>query len=117
MSGFKVRLGDQTLSVAGLSELVAMAKAGTLSEEDPVFVPQTGKWHLARAIKPLREHFPPGRPPELGKRQSPPENPEKIEKSSNPKYSNFQIWGKTRLFFRYVFYIFFDQDVFDILFS
>lgn len=60
MSTYKVRRGETTLEVEGLSGLVSLIQQGELGPDDPVFIPATGRWHYARAVRQLRDHFPAG---------------------------------------------------------
>lgn len=72
MAEYKVRIDEKVYRVKGLAGLVKLIQAGRLSPDDPVFIPRTGKWHYARSIRQLREHFatqteaetPPEPPPE-----------------------------------------------------
>lgn len=58
MSRYRVKLGEEILDVDGLPGLVALAVAGRLGPEDPVFIPATNRWHYARSVRQLREYFP-----------------------------------------------------------
>src|SRR5438477_3358576 len=62
MSTYKVKLGERIVDVEGLPGLIALVHSGELTADDPVFVPGTGRWHYARALRQLREHFPPTDP-------------------------------------------------------
>ena len=58
MSRYRVKLGEEILEVDGLPGLIALAVAGRLGPEDPVFIPATNRWHYARSVRQLREYFP-----------------------------------------------------------
>ncbi len=58
MSGFRVKIGEQTVEVDGLDGLITLAREGRLGPEDPVYLPASGRWHYARSIRQLRELFP-----------------------------------------------------------
>lgn len=58
MSVYRARVGDRIVEVEGLPGLIGLVRAGELKPEDPVFIPSTGKWHYARSVRQLREHFP-----------------------------------------------------------
>lgn len=57
MAQYKVKVGETTMDVDGLAGLVKLVRAGQLKPDDPVFVPSTSRWHYARSIRQLREHF------------------------------------------------------------
>ena len=58
MTVYKVRRGEVVVDVEGFAALVEMAQAGELGPDDAVFVPASNRWHYARSIRQLREHFP-----------------------------------------------------------
>lgn len=57
MTIYKVRRGEEVTDVEGFAALVQMAKEGALQPDDAVFVPASNRWHYARSIRQLREHF------------------------------------------------------------
>ena len=57
MTIYKVRRGETVTDVEGFTALVQMAKDGELLPDDAVFVPASNRWHYARSIRQLREHF------------------------------------------------------------
>ena len=66
MSVYRVKLGNEIVDVEGVEGLLDLVKQGRLGPEDPVFIPASGKWHYARSVRQLREHFaiaPPEPPP------------------------------------------------------
>lgn len=78
MTIYKVRRGEAVTEVEGFAALVQMAQAGELGPDDAVFVPASNRWHYARSIRQLREHFPQVEdpPPPAGKiREMPREKP------------------------------------------
>ena len=84
MSLYKVKLGEKTVEVDGLGGLLKLAQAGELKPDDPVYVPSTARWHYARSIRQLRDHFvedrappPPPRAPAAPRIPSPAVPPER----------------------------------------
>lgn len=57
MTIYKVRRGETVTDVEGFTALVQMAQDGQLLPDDAVFVPASNRWHYARSIRQLREHF------------------------------------------------------------
>ena len=58
MSTYKIRRGEEMIEVEGFGALVDLVKRGMLAPDDAVFVPASNRWHYARSIRQLREHFP-----------------------------------------------------------
>lgn len=71
MSMYKVKLGEEIVEVDGLGGLVTLVREGRLGPEDPVFIPSTGRWHYARSVRQLREHFPAAAPAPASSSPSP----------------------------------------------
>lgn len=57
MTIYKIRRGETITDVEGFTALVQMAQDGQLLPDDAVFVPASNRWHYARSIRQLREHF------------------------------------------------------------
>lgn len=93
MTVYKVRRGETITDVEGFAALVQMAQEGALGPDDAVFVPASNRWHYARSIRQLREHFPAVEdpPPPAGKvREMPRDAPQPPQQDDSTEATHVQ---------------------------
>lgn len=94
MTIYRIRRGEVVSEVEGFSALVKMAQEGLLAPDDAVFVPASNRWHFARSIRQLREHFPPESvveepPPPAGRVRDLPRTPPAEPPPPLPSFEGF----------------------------